>query len=163
MWVERVEVSGFVGIGVQACARQPSARAPAMLSVHLGSDLARNAICGILMLVSPKDKPLVILSGEIKTPPLSSGARIEAGYLLRRLQKGEALWMPHSRPMPVIGPRCHELRIQDAETGSTWRIIYRADAGEILVVDVFAKKTQATPKQAIAQCKQRLRDWDRDD
>jgi phage-related protein len=33
----------------------------------------------------------------------------------------------------------------------------------IVVVDVFAKKTQATPKQVIAQCKQRLRDWDRDD
>jgi phage-related protein len=114
-------------------------------------------------LVSPKDKPLVILSGEIKTPPLSSGARIEAGYLLRRLQEGEALSMPHSRPMPVIGPRCHELRVQDAETGSTWRIVYRADADEIVVVDVFAKKTQATPKQAIARCKQRLRDWDRED
>ena len=65
--------------------------------------------------------------------------------------------------MPVIGPRCHELRIQDAETSSTWRIVYRADAEEIVVVDVFAKKTQATPKQVIVQCKQRLRDWDRDD
>jgi phage-related protein len=114
------------------------------------------------VLVSPKDKPLVILSGEIKTPLLSSGARIQAGYLLRRLQQGEAVSMPHSRPMPVIGPRCHELRIQDAETSTTWRI-YRADADEIVIVDVFAKKTQATPKQAIAQCKQRLRDWDRDD
>ena len=107
-------------------------------------------------------KLLVILSGEIKTPPLSSGARIEAGYLLRRLQKGEALSMPHSRPMPVIGPRCHELRIQDAETSSTWRIVYRADDDEVVVVDVFTKKTQATPKQVIAQCKRRLRDWDRD-
>ena len=33
------------------------------------------------------------LSGEVKTPPLSSDARIEAGHLLRRLQKGEALSM----------------------------------------------------------------------
>ena len=112
--------------------------------------------------VSPKDKSLVILSGEIKTPPISSAARIEAGYLLRRLQKGEALSMPHSRPMPAIGPRCHELRIQDGETNSTWRIVYRVDADEIVVVDVFAKKTQATPKQVIARCKQRLREWDRD-
>jgi phage-related protein len=105
----------------------------------------------------------VILSGEIKTPPLSSAARTEAGYLLRRLQQGEALSMPHSRPMPVIGPRCHELRIQDAETSRTWRFIYRVDPDEILVVDVFAKKTQATSKPAIARCKQRLREWDRDD
>jgi phage-related protein len=78
-------------------------------------------------------------------------------------KKDEALSMPHLRPMPVIGPRCHELRIQDAETGSTWRIVYRADVDEIVVVDVFAKKTKATPKQAIERCKQRLRDWDRDD
>jgi DNA-binding XRE family transcriptional regulator len=65
--------------------------------------------------------------------------------------------------MPVLGPRRHDLRIHDSETGSTWRVVYRADADEIVVVDVFAKKTQATPKQAIALCKQRLRDWDRDD
>jgi hypothetical protein len=32
-----------------------------------------------------------------------------------------------------------------------------------LVVGVFAKKTHATLKQAITQCEQRLRDWDRDD
>jgi hypothetical protein len=43
--------------------------------------------------------------GEIKTPPLSPEARIEAGLLLRRLQRGERLEMPHSRPMPVIGGR----------------------------------------------------------
>jgi hypothetical protein len=45
-------------------------------------------------------KPLVWLGGEIKTPPLSSGARIEAGTLLRKLQNGEKLSLPHSRPMP---------------------------------------------------------------
>jgi phage-related protein len=113
--------------------------------------------------VSPQDKPLVILSGEIKTPPLSEAARIEAGYLLRRLQRSEVLSLPHSRPMPSIGPRVHELRIQDSATRTTWPIVYRADPTEILLVDVFAKKTQATPKQVIAQCKQRLRIWDQED
>jgi phage-related protein len=113
--------------------------------------------------VSPKDEPLVILSGEIRTPPLSSGARVEVGYLLRRLQKGEALSLPHSRPMPSIGPRVHELRIQDPSTSRTWRIVYRADPAEIVVVDVFAKKTQATPRQVIERCKHRLRMWDHDD
>ncbi|MEY4576731.1 MAG: hypothetical protein RL701_1434 [Pseudomonadota bacterium] len=93
--------------------------------------------------VSPHDKPLVILSGEIKTPPLSESSRLEAGYLLRRLQAGELLSLPHSRPMPSIGPRVHELRIQDSETRTTWRIVYRAEAAEILVVAVFMKKTQA--------------------
>lgn len=113
--------------------------------------------------MSPQDKPLFILSGEIRTPPLSASARLEAGYLLRRLQKAEVLSLPHSRPMPSIGPRVHELRIQDAETRTTWRIVYRVDPTEVLVVDVFAKKTQATPKRVIAQCKQRLRSWDEDE
>ncbi len=55
------------------------------------------------------DKPLLWLHGEVKTPPFSSAARIEAGVLLRRLQRGEAIALPHSRPMPDIGKACHEL------------------------------------------------------
>ncbi|MEW6058492.1 MAG: type II toxin-antitoxin system RelE/ParE family toxin, partial [Bdellovibrionota bacterium] len=68
--------------------------------------------------MSPTDKPIVWLHGEVKTPPFSTEARIEAGYLLRRLQRGETIVMPHSRPMPTIGPRCHELRIIDED--KTW-------------------------------------------
>ena len=48
------------------------------------------------------DKPLVWLRGEVKTPPFSLAARIEAGTLLRKLQEGEKLTLPHSRPMPSI-------------------------------------------------------------
>ena len=48
-------------------------------------------------------KPLVWLRGEVKTPPFGSDARVEAGVLLRRLQGGESLGLPHSRPMPVLG------------------------------------------------------------
>jgi hypothetical protein len=57
------------------------------------------------------DKPLAWIAGEIKTPPLSAEARQEAGVLLRRLQRGETLSLPESRPMRSIGQRCHELRI----------------------------------------------------
>jgi len=67
------------------------------------------------------DKPLVWLHGEIKSPPLSLAARLETGLLLRRLQRGEKLAMPYSRPMPSIGARCHELRINDEK--ATWRIV----------------------------------------
>lgn len=35
--------------------------------------------------MSPKDQPLAWLHGEIKTPPFSTAARLEAGYLLRLL------------------------------------------------------------------------------
>jgi len=108
--------------------------------------------------MSPADKPLVWLHGEIKTPPLSQAARIEAGFLLRRLQRGELLGMPQSRPMRAVGSRCHELRIVDAEV--TWRIIYRIDADAIVIVEVFSKKTAATPRAVIDACKRRLREYD---
>jgi len=111
----------------------------------------------ILTLRADADKPLLWLHGEVKTPPFSPGARIEAGTLLRRLQQGEKLSLPHSR-MPVIGPRCHELRIQDQD--ATWRVIYRVDTDAVIVAEVFAKKTQATPQHVIEVCQRRLRRYD---
>lgn len=104
------------------------------------------------------DKPLLVLHGEIKTPPMSRAARVEAGYLLRQLQEGVLLSLPHSRPMPSIGQRCHELRIQDEQT--TWRIIYRNDADAIVILEVFAKKTGKTPRQVIETCRRRLQLYD---
>jgi phage-related protein len=105
-----------------------------------------------------KDKPLVWLHGEIKTPPFSSQARTEAGYVLRRLQMGEKLSLPHSRPMPSIGARCHELRIDDEN--KTWRIVYRIDTDAIVILEVFEKKTRTTPKDVIENCKRRIRLYD---
>ena len=80
---------------------------------------------------------------------------------MRRLQQGESLSMPHSRPMPSIGPRCHELRIEDGPMRATWRLFYRIDADAIVLIDVVQKTTQATPQSVIARAKQRLRDYDR--
>ena len=108
--------------------------------------------------MSPTDKPLVWLHGEIRTPPFSNAARLEAGYLLRLLQKGDTLSLPHSRPMPTVGRRCHELRIVD-ET-ATWRIIYRTDEDAIVMAEVFSKKTPQTPKKVIDVCKRRLKEYD---
>ena len=108
--------------------------------------------------MSPSDKPLVWLHGEVKTPPFSREARLEAGFLLRRLQQGHRLAMPQSRPMPVVGVRCHELRIGD--TTVTWRIVYRIDADAIVIGDVFNKKTAATPRSVIEVCKRRFREYD---
>lgn len=36
--------------------------------------------------MAPADKPLVWLHGEVKSPPFSPAARLEAGVLLRRLR-----------------------------------------------------------------------------
>ncbi|MCC3415595.1 MULTISPECIES: type II toxin-antitoxin system RelE/ParE family toxin [unclassified Microcoleus] len=97
-------------------------------------------------MVDSESKPIVWLSGEVKTPPFSTDARIQAGFLLRKLQDGENLSMPLSRPMPSIGERCHELRISDSETSKDWRIIYRIDVDAIILLDVFNKTTNKTPK-----------------
>jgi phage-related protein len=101
------------------------------------------------------EKPLVWLHGEIKIPPFSTDARIEAGYLLRQLQQGIRLSLPHSRPMPSIGSRCHELRI--SEGNKTWRIVYRHDPDAVIILEVFEKKGRKTPQEVIENCKRRLR------
>lgn len=103
-------------------------------------------------------RPLAVLHGEIKTPPLSDDARFEAGRLLRRVQRGLDVTMPHSRPMPSIGAGVHELRINDSD--QTWRIIYRADADAILIVEVFSKKSPQTPQPVMERCKARLAAYD---
>jgi phage-related protein len=108
--------------------------------------------------VSSKDKPLAWLHGELKTPPFSKEARLEAGFLLRRLQRGELLSMPQSRSMPSVGARCHELRVNDAS--GTWRIMYRIDKDAIVILEVFAKKTSQTPAAVIATCRKRLKEYD---
>jgi phage-related protein len=107
-----------------------------------------------------EDKPLVWLHGEVKTPPFTAAARLEAGVLLRRLQQGEQIGMPQARPMPIIGPRCHELRIRD-ET-KNWRIIYRIDYDAIVIAEVFDKTTRATPDSVIENCRRRLSKYDGD-
>ena len=103
-------------------------------------------------------KPLAWLRGEIKTPPFSAAARLEAGLLLRRLQEGETLSMPHSRPLPRLGSRCHELRISDA--GRAWRIVYRVDPDAVVIAEVFSKTTRTTPDRIFADCRRRLQAYD---
>lgn len=90
---------------------------------------------------------------------MSAAARLEAGMLLRRLQRGDKIGLPHVRPMPVLGARCAELRIPDEDV--TWRILYRADPDAIVIAAVFAKKTPATPAAILATAKARLRQYDR--
>jgi phage-related protein len=78
--------------------------------------------------------------------------------VLRQLPRGELLSMPQSRPMPGVGARCHELRINDA--AGTWRVIYRIDSDAIVILEVFAKKTGKTPKTIIDTCRKRLKEYD---
>ena len=108
--------------------------------------------------MSPQHKPVVWLHGEVKSPPFSQIARLEVGFLLRCIQAGDTLSMPHARPMPTIGSHCYELRVQDLDV--TWRIIYRIDKDAIVIADIFDKKTNQTPKHIIDVCKKRLQHYD---
>jgi phage-related protein len=110
--------------------------------------------------MSTEEKPLVWLHGEVKTPPFSQAARLEVGLLLRRLQQGESLGMPHSKPMPSIGARCHELRVRDQNR--IWRIIYRIDHDAIVILEVYSKTTRETPDTVLDTCRQRLKAYDTD-
>lgn len=105
------------------------------------------------------DRPLVWLHGEIKTPPFSPAARLEAGLLLRRLQRGENFGLPRSRPMPDIGAHCHELQVRDRD--KNWRTIHRIDADAIVIIEVFNKTSRTTPTEVIKNCQRCL--WLYDD
>jgi phage-related protein len=91
-------------------------------------------------------------------PSLFQGGAPRSWVPLRRLQRGESLSMPQSRPMLSIGAGCHELRINDG--GTQWRLVYRIDIDAIVILEVFAKKTGATPKAVIATCRERLKEYE---
>jgi phage-related protein len=75
---------------------------------------------------------------------------------LARLEAGQSLSLPLSRPMPSIGAAVHELRFRDRS--GIYRVIYfLAGAGTIWLLHAFAKKTQQTPKHNIDVAKERLR------
>ena len=106
-------------------------------------------------------KVLIWLYGEVKSPPFSKAARVEAGWLLRRVQLGESLGMPHSKPMPDVGPNCHELRVPDH--GTTWRLMYAVQADAVVILEVFRKKTRKTPQPVFDACRTRLQRYLRDE
>ena len=61
--------------------------------------------------------------------------------------------------MPILGLRCHELRIKDKD--HTWRIIYRIDHDAIVIADVFDKDDNKTPKSVIENTKRRYGAYDK--
>ncbi len=102
------------------------------------------------------DKPLYVLHGTIRTPPMSSRARTLCGYCLRQVQQGVSLSMPLSRPMSEVSPGCHELRIADRETNCDWRIMYYIDSTAIVVLGLWKKETRRTPGPVLDACRSRL-------
>lgn len=105
-------------------------------------------------------KALAWLTRAPKTPPIGEEARRELGFLLRELQKGRTIPPPDSKPMASIGRRVHELRVDDTEMRTSWRLVYRVDSDAIVVAHWFEKRSQKTPKHEIDTAKQRLASYD---
>lgn len=86
-------------------------------------------------------------------------ARSDAGYQLRKLQRGDQA--SDFKPMPAIGKGVEEIRVWDEK--GTFRIVYTArllDA--VYVLHAFQKKTQTTSKHDIDLAKTRFNDLMRD-
>ncbi len=66
--------------------------------------------------------------------------------------------MPLSRPMPIIGSNCHELRINDEAL--VWSIMYRIEADAIVILEVSRKKSLETTKPVIDVGKARLKRYE---
>lgn len=76
---------------------------------------------------------------------------------LARLDAGQSLSIPLSRPMPLVGNGAHELRLKDRS--GAYRIFYALPGGGIVyVLHGFKKKTQATPKRHIELARNRLKE-----
>jgi phage-related protein len=79
------------------------------------------------------------------------------GKDLFRLQMGERIAMPASRPMPLVGAGVSELRVKDAH-GAFRVFYYLASPKGVLVFHAFDKKTQRTPPLEIELARKRLRE-----
>lgn len=83
-------------------------------------------------------------------------ARVRLGRGLFRLQVGERIAMPDSRPMPTVAAGVPELRAR-GEDGI--RVFYCTAAPQgVLVFHAFVKKTRRSPPLEIELAKKRLKE-----
>ena len=90
----------------------------------------------------------------IETPPVPVELRRNAGYILRQVQEGkdpDPTKCSNFKAYSTVGSGCYQISLD-----KTWRIIYWVGPKAIYVLNVFPKKRNNTPKQAIETCKTRL-------
>ena len=83
--------------------------------------------------------------------------RNRLGRGLFRLQMGEQIAMPNSRPMPAVAVGVSELRVK-AEDGTFRAFYYTASSRGVLVFHAFVKKTQRTSPLEIELARKRLKE-----
>ena len=98
------------------------------------------------------DKPLVWLGSSLDdVREFPDDARKEAGFQLRRVQKG--LSPVDWKPMTTVGQGVIEIRIH---TGRKYRVFYVAKFAEaVYVLHAFNKQTQKTPGRDIELAQRR--------
>jgi hypothetical protein len=67
---------------------------------------------------------------------------------------------PESVSLAANGFTALSIRHVVNDQGRTWRLMYRIDVNAILILAVFAKKTERTPDEIIRSCQKRLKDCD---
>ena len=88
---------------------------------------------------------------------LPAEIRADLADALARLDAGQRLSMPLSRPMPSIGKIVHELRLKDR--AGAYRVVYTiVRGGNVFVIHAFKKKTRATPQRNIELARKRLKE-----
>ncbi len=61
--------------------------------------------------------------------------------------------------MPIVGLGCHELRIVDATLNR--RIMHHIATDAVVILEVFKKQTEATPRAVITACQRRVQEFQR--
>jgi len=103
------------------------------------------------------------LHGEIKTPPFTATARLEAGFAASPIANaGEKIGLPQVRLMPRHWARAVQSYVFRTRT-VTWRILYRLDTDAIVIVAVVLRRKKLPPPPAtiVTTAKARLRQYDR--
>ncbi len=84
-------------------------------------------------------------------------ARVRLGRALFRLQMGEQMAMPDSRPMPTVAVGVSELRVKGDD--GIFRVFYYTAAPRgVLVFHAFVKKAPRTPSREIGLARKRLKE-----
>lgn len=94
---------------------------------------------------------------ELSVPPFSEAGRAKALENLRQLSLGVSFAPPIVKPMRSIGPGVAELRFSDGAVRQSFRIDYYRDTSAVVVLAIFEKKSQKTPRRILEACESRLR------
>jgi phage-related protein len=90
---------------------------------------------------------------------LGQEARSEILTLLRRLESGESLNMPHSRSLASIAKGLFELRVRDAN-GNVRVFYYTKIKSTIYIIHALRKKTRIIPENDRQLILKRIREID---